>query len=339
MMGLVGKGVSLAAVLSLACSPVAAAPRNAPPPVAEAFVCPVLHNEFHGYVVPIAPRQDYEPKPAMWKIADADTVIHVFGTYHSLPEGFRWRTALFDKVVAEAKEVVFESRDEDPIAEDGAVSAEEQRYIDAVARHAAAVPLSQRVSPGNRAKLAQLFKLAGVKPADMDLLPPVVIMFAIDAISSEAEGSVQDFGVETVIEKEFRDSGRPISAIEDPVAVLESLLAIDDSQIVTMIDAGLDEWDGCALADPATTDWSTQQSWAQGKIDDDEIAEMGDEPFEKAFYEAIVVNRNRAWAGWLEERMKQPGNLLLAVGAAHMEGPDSVLLMLEKRGIKAERVQ
>ncbi len=37
--------------------------------------------------------------------------------------------------------------------------------------------------------------------------------------------------------------------------------------------------------------------------------------------------------------MKQPGNLLLAVGAAHMEGPDSVLLMLEKRGIKAERVQ
>lgn len=338
-MRLVGNAVSIVAALSLACSPVTAAPRNAPPPVAEAGVCPVLHNQSHGAVIPRAPRQDYEPKPAMWKIADADTVIHVFGTYHALPEGFRWRTALFDKVVAEAKEVVFESRDEEPVGEDGAVSAEEQRYIDAVARHATSVPLSQRVSPGNRAKLAQLFKLAGVEPEEMELVPPVVTMFAIDAITSEAEGSLQSFGVETVIEKEFRDSKRPISAIEDPVAVLESLLALDDSQIVAMIDAGLDQWDGCSLADPYEIDWSTQQSWAQGKIDAAEIEEMGDEPFEKAFYEAIVVNRNQAWAGWLEERMKQPGNLLLAVGAAHMEGPDSVLLMLEKRGVKAERVQ
>ena len=334
-----GHAVSFAAALMLGCSPLAAAPRNGPPQAAEAFTCPVLHNQFHGNVAPLGPWQDYEPKPAMWKIADADTVIHVFGTFHLLPEGFRWRTAKFDKVVAEAEEVVFESRDEEPVAEDGAISAEDQRYIDMIASRSGTVPLSQRISEGNRGKLKRLFRLAGIVPSDMELVPPMVAMFTIDSISTEAEGSLEAFGVETVIEKEFRDSGRPVSAIEDPVAVLESLLAIDESQIVQMIDAGLDTWDGCTLADPYETDWSTEQNWARGEVAASEIMEMDDDPFEKAFYEAILVNRNRAWADWVAARMKQPGNLLLAVGAAHMEGPDSVLLMLEKRGIKAERVQ
>lgn len=338
-MRLIGYAAGFAAALSLGASPLLAAPRNAPPPEGSGFKCPVLHNEFHADGPPRSPRQDYEPKPAMWKLSDKDTTIHVFGTFHVLPEGFRWRTALFDKVMAEAKEVVFESRDEEPVADDGSVSPEEQRYLDMIARHTGTVPLSQRVSEGNRAKLARMFRMAGIVPADMELVPPVVAMFTIDAITSDAEGSLEAFGVETVIEKEFRASGRPVGAIEDPVAVMESLLALDDSQIVAMIDAGLTGWDGCGLADPYEMDWSMQQNWAQGKVAADDIEEMGNDPFEKAFYEAIIVNRNRAWAEWISSRMKQPGNLLLAVGAAHMEGPDSVLLMLEKRGIKAERVQ
>ena len=51
----------------------------------------------------------------MGKIADAATVIHVFGTFHVLPEGLRWRTAKFEKVMAEAKEVEFEVRGEQPV--------------------------------------------------------------------------------------------------------------------------------------------------------------------------------------------------------------------------------
>ena len=33
--------------------------------------------------------QDYEPAPAMWRLADADTTIYLLGTIHLLPEGFR----------------------------------------------------------------------------------------------------------------------------------------------------------------------------------------------------------------------------------------------------------
>jgi len=208
-----------------------------------------------------------------------------------------------------------------------------------VARYRGTVPLSQQITPRNRAKLARLFTLAGITPEEMEFEPPVVTMFAISDIGSAAEGSFMDFGVETVIEKVFRDSGRPVSAIEDPVAVMESFLKLDPKGFVEQIDSGLDEWDGCSLADPYDTDWSGMQNWARGKIVPADVPSAKEDPFGRAFYEALIVNRNRAWADWLTERMKRPGNVLLAVGAAHMEAPDSMLLMLEARGLKAERVQ
>jgi hypothetical protein len=311
------------------------------------LACPVRHMSRHGggrgwpkgkTIAPV--RQDYEPRPAMWRLADADTSITIFGTFHILPEGFRWRTPLFDRVVAEVDEVVFESRDDDETSEgETAESAEELRFVELMMRYRPAQPLSQRISERNRPKLTRMLHLAGIEAGEVEYAPPLITMFAIADASAEAEGSLRDFGVETVIEAEFKASGRPISAIEDPIAVLENLLALDENKVVAMLDEGFDEWDGCALVEPGATDWATEHGWAQGKLDDSSIKEMMEDPFFKAFYQVLLVDRNRAWSEWLTKRMEQPGNLLLAVGAGHMEGPDSVILMLEERGLKVERIQ
>jgi hypothetical protein len=312
------------------------------------LACPVRRSTRHGggrgWPKPKASAaitQDYEPRPAMWRLSDADTSITIFGTFHILPEGFRWRTPLFDRVVAEVDEVVFESRDNDEEANAGeaAESAEELRFLELMMRYRPSQPLSQRISERNRPKLMRMLQLAGIEAATVEYAPPLITMFAIADATAEAEGSLRDFGVETVIEAEFKASGRPISAIEDPIAVLENLLLLDEDKVVAMLDEGFDEWDGCALVEPGATDWETEHGWAQGKLGDASIQEMMEDPFFKAFYQVLLVDRNRAWADWLAKRMNQPGKLLLAVGAGHMEGPDSVILMLEERGLKVERIQ
>jgi uncharacterized protein YbaP (TraB family) len=71
-----------------------------------------------------------------------------------------------------------------------------------------------------------------------------------------------------------------------------------------------------------------------GKIDNDELAlKYPDE------YKRIVVNRNANWVATLEGLLKDPatGTVFVAVGAAHLAGPDSVIKMLEKDGWKVER--
>jgi len=297
-------------------------------------------GQYLGYVAP--PVQDYEPSPALWKLADADTTIYIFGTFHVLPEGFRWRTPLLDKVIDDADEVVFESREDDPKeAPDGepVASAEELRFMQLFADYRSETPLSERIDPANRGKLARMLELAGLASEQIEYAPPMITMFAIGLAMSEAEGSQRSLGVETVIEAEFKANGRPISAIEDPVAVLEALLAIDETQIVAMLDEGLAEWDGCTLIDPGETDWSAEHQWAQGKLDGLELAEWAEDPFSAALYDVLLKDRNLAWIDWLEARMTQPGKILLAVGAGHMEGPDSVIALLAARGWSVERLQ
>lgn len=330
---------------------------GAAPAAPAAQVCIPDHAGHHGLGPMASPVQDYEPRPAMWRLSDADTTITIFGTFHVLPEGFRWRTPLLDTVIAGADEVVFESRDDDDVKaemkevgvpgsnaepkgeEVRLLTAEDLQVLTLMMEHRSAVPLSERIAPRNRDKFVRLIELAGLSLEEIDRMPPMMTMFAIAAATSQAEGSLRELGVETVIEAEFKASGRPISAIEDPIAVLKALFALDEAQMIAMIDEGLGEWDGCALVESGETDWSNEHNWAQGKLEEMSVTEMKEEPLGEAMYQVLLVDRNRAWTDWLAARMDQPGNLLLAVGAGHMEGPDSLIAMLEARGLKVERIQ
>jgi uncharacterized protein YbaP (TraB family) len=71
-----------------------------------------------------------------------------------------------------------------------------------------------------------------------------------------------------------------------------------------------------------------------GKIDNDELAEKYPDE-----YKRVVVDRNTRWAATLDGVLKDQatGMVFVAVGAAHLAGPDSVIRMLEKDGWKVER--
>ena len=58
-----------------------------------------------------------------------------------------------------------------------------------------------------------------------------------------------------------------------------------------------------------------------------------------ALRDALMVQRNRNWTGWIERRMDEPGVTLVAVGAGHLAGKDSVLAMLSQQGYRVRRVQ
>ncbi|MDB5473388.1 MAG: TraB/GumN family protein [Devosia sp.] len=47
--------------------------------------------------------------PAMWEVRDDDSVIWLFGSFHVLPEDVQWRTALFERTLAQADEIIFEA--------------------------------------------------------------------------------------------------------------------------------------------------------------------------------------------------------------------------------------
>ncbi len=57
-----------------------------------------------------------------------------------------------------------------------------------------------------------------------------------------------------------------------------------------------------------------------------------------ALLERLLDRRNAAWIDQLKLRLKTPGTTLVAAGAGHFHGPNSVVELLDKQGITVVRV-
>ena len=84
--------------------------------------------------------------------------------------------------------------------------------------------------------------------------------------------------------------------------------------------------------DAIVTAWMAGDVATLAKLIDQDIA--ANEP---DAYRALVVNRNIAWAKYIEQLLKGSGVSFIAVGAGHLAGPDSVQAQLAKRGIEVQR--
>jgi uncharacterized protein YbaP (TraB family) len=81
-------------------------------------------------------------------------------------------------------------------------------------------------------------------------------------------------------------------------------------------------------------------AWKAG--DADTIARIGNDDIRKLeprLYQLLLVQRNEAWATKIATMLQQPGVVFIAVGAAHLAGPDSVQAHLEQLGLPVEQVR
>jgi uncharacterized protein YbaP (TraB family) len=329
----------LAGLLAIAGLGVPAAAQDAHPGTAVAAGDAAVERAPHGPGPDIV--QAYEPDPAVWLLQDQDTRIYLLGTVHVLPEGFRWRSLRIDRIVAEAEELIIESSDEEAVDEDPRIA----RMIGSLAKRPR---VSERLSPENGAKWLALGESLGVDAEVFDRLPPLLSLLGIGlSMSREEAGSERRYGVEAVLQHDFRAAGKPIGAIESATEVFLSLLALDEAVLIKELDRELSLLGG---KDPRTflfaprgkegpgSALAMEHRWAQG----DEV-ELGPEAFGgnsfgRSMDKALLDRRNRAWAGWLERRLEQPGTILVAVGAAHLAGRNSVQAMLAGRGLETERL-
>jgi len=291
--------------------------------------------------------QDYAPSPAIWKLADEDTTIYLFGTYHILPRDFRWRNQTLDQIVFDAEELIVETSDEDSSSGDGAiVEAMIKNILDNERK-----TISERLTEPNRFKWKKAVEMSGASLAAVDRMPIFLTMMGMGLGFSEQLGSKREFGVETVLEAEFKQAGKPIDSIEDGNEIMANLISIDENLLIADLEEGLTKWDGetmegfFASLEPETEDelagglFKGEHDWARGQLEELDDTMFGESAGSKQVYRILLTDRNIAWAEWLDDRLDQPGTILVAVGAAHFEGPDSVQVMLEKRDLSVDRIQ
>jgi uncharacterized protein len=282
---------------------------------------------------------DYTPNPAVWRLSDADTTIYMFGTVHALPPQVKWRSPALERIIGEVDELVLETVSD----KEAKTEFLDDQMVEAMLAGVERKPLLDRVDPLNRATLDQVVKDLRVPMDYLDLLPTWMVAFELFYSGASMEGVSPDYGVETVLEGVFGKAKKPVSGIEDAKAVNAALNSLSEKEQLIALDQILTE----IRTAPATSllpdkvdgepPFADDIAWAKGDISKTGEG-MTPVTMGQAYYEALLVNRNAAWTEWLTKRLDQPGKMLLAVGAAHLAGADSVQTMLEKKGLKVERI-
>jgi hypothetical protein len=271
-----------------------------------------------------------EVGPAMWVISDADTKIYLFGTFHLLPKGVTWETEAYRKAMAETAVSAIEVDTESTYARSTVNTLLLERGLSPSWQTLRGVLGAERY-----AKLAGVAKQYGLTLAKVERYRPWLVMFMIEIEVMQANGFRRDLGVERNVLKRALAEGDKILTMETPEAQVKALATLDSQEALDGFDVAMaDLADFRKVIDPMLTAWRTGDVKT---IDQSFGAEMRKSA--PAAYRALIVNRNANWVDRLSGWMKGKGTYFVAVGAAHLAGPDSVVAMLEKRGFKATRVQ
>ncbi len=267
--------------------------------------------------------------PALWLTGDDDTTIYLFGTVHVLPDDLEWRTPLIDEAMAEASVVYFETDiDPNPI--------EITRIVSNLGLYPPGEKLSDRLTPEQTAMLAAACDELGVSFAVVDSMKPWMGALTLaERVIVEAGYNPQS-GVERTLSPIAKNSGAEIRRLETIEEQLRVFADLPEETQIRYLMEGLDE-----ISEEPVILHELVQAWANGDVDKlVEIMISEELSGTPEIYEALLVNRNRNWVDALAALTnEETGTFFVAVGAAHLAGDDSVMAMLEERGIATTRVE
>jgi len=266
--------------------------------------------------------------PAMWRIKGVHGTVYFFGSVHVMKPNVVWETAKVKAALASSDLLYLEIADIDNTASAQAIML--QSGMDAL--H----PLSSKISKDDVALLDAAAKSMGLPgEATFEMMQPWLASAMLSIVPMVKAGYDPASGIDMKLLAEMKAAQKPVKGFETMTQQMHMLSDVPEAEQVEMLHKDLIELDKSTADTDALVDaWQHGDVETIGRIDNDELARKY--PVE---YKRIVVDRNQRWVATLDALLKDPqtGTVFVAVGAAHLAGPDSVLKMLEKDGWKAER--
>ncbi len=272
-----------------------------------------------------APEPPLSGAPGLWVVKHPDGAVAgwLFGTIHALPEGARWWTPALDRAAGQAGTLVVEVRDLDPKAI--------ATVFERLARDCPCPPLASRLPPSARPQYALLLEANDLPPRQYDGLETWAAALALSQSGAKAQAQATN-GADRALLVRFRD--RPIAELEGAgtqLAIFDSLPETAQRRLLAEVVTG--------TAKAATEPERLARAWLAadlGTLEQETRQGMLADP---VLYDALLKRRNRAWADRLEPLLVQGRRPFVAVGAAHLLGPDGLVALLEARGYRIERVR
>lgn len=265
-------------------------------------------------------------EPALWMVRDADSILYLFGTVHRLPADLEWRDKRIDAALAASDELWSESSPMSP------------GLLLPIVRHAInfGPSVMRQLTPDEAASLRWAMSHAGFSGIVTDRMKPWLIALLIRDVADKKS----ETGADEVLRTMAKAGRKRIRYLEDASGYFKFFSGLSPEIQMEFLRYRI------AGVDDGKTEDSDPQSdlrlmaWSKGEVEN--LLTLGDEdPFfspGKPFHDWALRQRNELWMKKIKRVLARSGTSFIAVGAAHFAGPDSLLVMLEAEGYRAERI-
>lgn len=264
-----------------------------------------------------------EVRPALWQVSGPrGEKAWLFGTIHALPRPVAWRSHKIDAAIAGSDTLVLEIA---PTGDRGALA----KTFARLSRTPGQPPVEERVPAAIRPRLKRMMREVGLERgrfADVETWGVALIL------SQEAQGEA---GTENGLESELLRAagGKPVGELEGGAAQLGIFDRLPEPEQRDLLSAVVVEATSPDGMDRLTLAWkrgdvaALERETRSGLLADPELRQI------------LLVERNRSWARKVSAMLAQGRHPLVAVGAAHLAGPDGLPALLEARGLRVTRIQ
>jgi uncharacterized protein YbaP (TraB family) len=268
-------------------------------------------------------------EPALWVAKGPKATIYLFGTIHVLKKNAAWDSPEIANALAQSQELWLEIPD--PGNTNDAQALTQQLGFDP--KH----PLSSKMSPPVLAHLDAVAKAVGMREGEKTLEPmrPWLASLALEVALLVHAGYDPGSGVEPLLLRQAVTAGKPVRGFETMAQQLHFLADLAPALELQLLQSTLQDFDqGTQEMDALVDAWMSGDDAGIARIFVDEMRKLF-----PALYRVILVERNEAWAKAIAPMVNGSGVKFIAVGAAHLVGPDSVQIALKRLGVEVERVK
>jgi uncharacterized protein len=265
--------------------------------------------------------------PALWVIRDEDSTLYLFGSVHVLRPTTGWASPRVNAAFDSASDIWFEISNPDDQA---AIAPLVQQY-----GLSPQTPLSTRLTAEEFAELDVAARTIGATAAQLEPMKPWLVALSLSVAPLVKAGYDPKSGVELALKARAEAAGKTIhgfETLEDQIGMLATLP--DDVQTDFLRETLKDYEKAVTLLDSMVTSWAEGDVPALARLVVDDMRAASPE-----LYKVLLVDRNTDWADQIQAQLEGCGTAFIAVGAAHLAGPDSVQAILKSRGVTVENVE
>lgn len=275
-----------------------------------------------------APPPQPSPGPALWSFADEDSTVYLFGTVHLLRPDTQWLTPTFEAAWQEAETVYMEAE-----TDSAEVQAELAALMQRLGVYTDGSDLLSRLDEEQTATVKAATDALQVPLPALAPLKPWLAGLQLSVMQLVKAGYDPASGVETVLNRDPIIADKRRRYFETAAQQIEFFETLTEVDQVAMLVAGA----RAVIEEPNALD-DLVNAWSAGDVD--ELARLMssvDAFGSEAVYQLLLTDRNRAWLPQIEALLEEPGVHMIAVGAGHLAGDDSVVALLRARGHGVQR--